>query len=64
MARQLEASIAGTLAVIGDLSAERRQPVARAIFEDAAVLAALRSELGEDVAPDAFVFGPAGEGES
>ena len=59
VARQLEASIAGSLAAIGDLSSERRQPVARAIFEDAAVLAVLRSELGEDVAPDAFVFGAA-----
>lgn len=64
VARQLEASIAGTLAAMGDLASEQRQPVQRAVFEDAAVLALLRSELGEDPTPDAFVLGPPAEGKS
>jgi hypothetical protein len=60
LARQLEASIEASLGVIGDLSsATYRQAVHRYITEDAAALAAMRSVLGEDVVPDAFVFGPA-----
>ncbi len=55
---QLEDSIAESLEVIGDLSAPAyRQAVHRFITEDAAALAALRSQLGGDIAPDAFVFG-------
>lgn len=57
LARQLDAAIAEQLAVIADLSAERRAPVQRAITEDAATLAVLRDTLGEPPAPDAFVFG-------
>ena len=64
LAVQLEASIAATLSVIGDLAADQRQAVQRAITEDAATLAVLRAALGEDPAPDAFVLGPAGEGSS
>lgn len=55
---QLEDSIAASLDAIGDLSSPSyRQAVHRFITEDAAALAALRSETGGDVAPDAFVFG-------
>lgn len=61
VARQLEASIAGTLEALGELSAEQRATVQRAITEDAALLAVLRAELGEEPAPDAFVLGPPGE---
>lgn len=57
LARQLEDAIAAQLDVVGELSPERRAPVHRAITEDAAVLAVLRSTLGEPVAPDAFVLG-------
>ena len=64
LARQLEASVAATLAAVGDLASEQRQPVQRAIVEDAATLAVLRATLGEDPAPDAFVLGPPAEGES
>lgn len=55
---QLEASIAATLDAIGELLPNTRQPVHRAIAEDAAVLAAIRDTLGEEPAPDAFVMGP------
>jgi hypothetical protein len=55
---QLEDSIAAALEVIGELSSSaHRQAVHRYITEDAAALAALRSEIGDEVAPDAFVFG-------
>ena len=62
---QLEASIEASLASIGELSSPAyRQAVHRYITEDAAALAALRSEIGDEVAPDAFVFGPpASEGD-
>lgn len=60
LASQLDAAIAGQLAVIGELSSDRRAPVQRAITEDAATLAILRATLGEPPAPDAFVFGTAG----
>jgi len=64
LARQLEASIEASLEAIGDLSsASYRQAVHRYITEDAAALAAMRSALGEEVVPDAFVFGPAGSQE-
>jgi len=60
LARQLEASIEASLDAIGGLSsAAYRQAVHRFITEDAAALAAVRSVLGEEVVPDAFVFGPA-----
>jgi hypothetical protein len=56
---QLQDSIEVALDSVGDLSAPAyRQAVHRFITEDAASLAALRSGLGEDVAPDSFVFGP------
>ena len=58
LARQLEASIAASLEAIGELAPERRVPVHQTITEDAAVLAAIRSVLGEEIAPDAFVMGP------
>ena len=61
LARQLDASLAACTRAIGDLAADRRQPVQRAIAEDAATLAVMRSVLGEDVATDAFVLG-AGQG--
>lgn len=55
---QLEDSIEASLASIGELSSPTyRQTVHRFITEDAAAVAALRSEVGGDVAPDAFVFG-------
>jgi hypothetical protein len=55
---QLGESIEASLAAIGELSSPAyRQAVHRFITEDAAALAALRSETGGDVAPDAFVFG-------
>ena len=55
---QLEDSIAASLEAIGELSSPAyRQAVHRFIAEDAAALAALRSETGGEVAPDAFVFG-------
>jgi hypothetical protein len=55
---QLEASIEASLASIGELSSPAyRQAVHRYITEDAAALAALRSETGDEVAPDSFVFG-------
>ena len=58
LAIQLQDSIAASLEAIGQLSSPAyRQAVHRFVTEDAAALAALRSELGEDVAPDAFVFG-------
>jgi hypothetical protein len=61
---QLEASIAASLDSIGDLSSSAyRQAVHRYITEDAAALAALRSETGDEVAPDAFVFGASASGE-
>ena len=58
LARQLEASIAATLEPLGELPPERRQPVHRAIVQDAAALATVRDTLGEEPAPDAFVMGP------
>ena len=58
LARQLEASIAATLEPLGELSPESRQPVHRAVVQDAAALAAVRDTLGEEPAPDAFVMGP------
>ena len=62
---QLEQSIEASLASIGELSSPAyRQTVHRYVTEDAAALGALRSETGEEVAPDAFVFGaPATEGD-
>lgn len=55
---QLEDSIATSLDSIGDLSSPaQRQAVHRFVTEDAAALAALRSETGDEVAPDSFVFG-------
>ena len=55
---QLEGSIEASLDSIGELSSPAyRQTVHRFVTEDAAALAALRSETGEEVAPDAFVFG-------
>lgn len=55
---QLETSIAASLDSIGELSSPAyRQAVHRFVTEDAAAVAALRSETGEEVAPDAFVFG-------
>jgi len=55
---QLEDSIAASLEGIGELSSTAyRQAVHRYITEDAAALAALRSEIGDEVAPDSFVFG-------
>jgi len=62
---QLEDSIAASLDSIGDLSSPTyRQAVHRFVTEDAAAVAALRSETGGEVAPDAFVFGaPASEEE-
>jgi len=61
---QLEGSIAASLDSIGDLSSSAyRQAVHRYITEDAAALAALRSETGDEVAPDAFVFGAPAAGE-
>lgn len=63
VARQLELSIAVSLEALGEVSPETRLPVHRAIVEDAAVLAAIRNTLGEEIAPDAFVMGaPAGKG--
>jgi hypothetical protein len=65
LARQLETSIAASLEAIGELAPERRVPVHQAITEDAAVLATIRSVLGEEIAPDAFVMGaPASTGEA
>jgi hypothetical protein len=66
LAVQLEDSIAASLEAIGELSSPAyRQAVHRWVTEDAAALAALRSELGGDIAPDAFVFGaPASEEDS
>ena len=61
LARQLEASIAATLEPLGELPPERRQPVHRALVQDAAALAAVRDTLGEEPAPDAFVMGPPSE---
>jgi len=63
---QLEGSIDAALDSIGELSSPAyRQAVHRFVTEDAAALAALRSETGEEVAPDAFVFGaPASTGDS
>lgn len=56
---QLEDSIATTLAAVGMISAAAyRQAIHRGVTEDAAALAALRSVVGGEVAPDAFVFGP------
>jgi hypothetical protein len=64
LALQLGDSIEASLAAIGDISvAEFRQAIHRSITEDAAVLAALRSVTGGEVAPDSFVFGtPAATG--
>ena len=60
LASQLEESIEASLEVVGELSAAAyRQAVHRYITEDAATLAAVRLQLGEDVAPDSFVFGAA-----
>ena len=63
---QLEDSISASLDAIGDLSSSAyRQAVHRFVTEDAAALAALRSELGDEVAPDSFVFGaPTSDGEA
>ncbi len=63
---QLEDSIEASLASIGELSSPAyRQAVHRFITQDAAAVAALRSQTGGDVAPDAFVFGaPAGSEDS
>jgi len=59
LAVQLEDSIATALAAIGEISAAGyRQAIHRGVTEDAAALAALRSVVGGEVAPDAFVFGP------
>lgn len=58
LARRLEVSIAASIEAIGEIAPERRGAVHRAITEDAAALAALRSVLGEEIAPDAFVMGP------
>ncbi len=58
VARQLETSIAASTEAIRELPADSRQSIHRAITEDAAVLAAIRSTLGEEPAPDAFVMGP------
>lgn len=58
VARQLEHSIAGSLAAIGELTPQTRLPVHQAIVEDAETLAAIRDTLGEEIAPDAFVMGP------
>ena len=57
VARQLEQAIAVSLEAIGEVTPETRLPVHRAIVEDAAALAAIRSVLGEEIAPDAFVLG-------
>lgn len=61
---QLQDSIEASLAAIGDLSsATYRQAIHRSITEDAAALAAFRSQTGDEVAPDSFVFGaPVGGG--
>jgi hypothetical protein len=64
VARQLEQSIAGSLAAIGELTPETRLPVHQAIVEDAETLAAIRDTLGEDIAPDAFVMGAPEEKEA
>jgi hypothetical protein len=64
LARQLETSIAATLQAIGELPPESRQPIQQAITDDAAVLAGIRSVLGEEVAPDAFVMGPPSQEDS
>jgi len=59
LALQLEDSIEASLEVIGDVSdAAYRQSVHRFITEDAAALAALHSVTGDEIVPDAFVFGP------
>ena len=58
VARQLEFSIAFSLERIGELNPKHRAPVHHAVTEDAAVLAAARATLGEEIAPDAFVMGP------
>ena len=63
VARQLEHSIAGSLAAIAELTPQTRLPVHQAIVEDAATLAAIRNTLGEEIAPDAFVMGPPSERE-
>lgn len=61
---QLEGSIEASLASIGELSSPAyRQAVHRFITEDAAAAAALRSVTGDEVAPDAFVFGAPGSSE-
>jgi hypothetical protein len=64
LARQLETSIGASLDAIGELTPEPRQAVHRAITEDAATLAAIRDVLGEEPAPDAFVFGPPAKSEA
>ena len=66
LALQLEDSIEASLTSIADLSSPAyRQAVHRFTTEDAAALAALRAQLGGEIAPDAFVFGaPAGDEES
>lgn len=64
LARQLEQSIETSLEALRTLDQSAYlQAIHRYTVEDAAALAALRSTLGEDVAPDSFVFGPALEGE-
>jgi hypothetical protein len=61
---QLESSIEASLEVIGDISVPAyRQSIHRFITEDAAALAALRSQLNGEIAPDAFVFGAPSETE-
>lgn len=58
VARRLEAAIAAAIEGIGEISdVEAREAVLGYVTEDAAALAAVRSVLGEEVAPDAFVFG-------
>lgn len=64
LARQLDASLAACTRAIGQLAPEQRQPVQRAVAEDAATLAVMRSVLDEDPAPDAFVLGTATGAES
>jgi len=58
LALQLQDSIDTSLEAIGSLSAAAyRQAVHHFITEDAAALAAVRSVLGGEIVPDAFVFG-------
>ncbi|CAN5205509.1 hypothetical protein BH24ACT23_BH24ACT23_12140 [soil metagenome] len=59
LVRQLERAIATEIDAVRELSVNSyRQAVHGYVVENAAALAHLRSILGEDPAPDAFVFGP------